>query len=311
MIKRLIVLGVAFVVAVVLGACTPSTSTGTPNATRTSPGATNAAPTATGASPSLSFSHVYLIVMENKNYSEIVGNAKAPYINSLIAKYGLATKYDAVAHPSEPNYLALFSGSTQGVTDDGVYNLDGQNLADQLEAHGKTWQVFAQNVPLDCFAGATASGGEDGSGTYARKHEPAISFTDISTSPARCSHISNFAHFDPAAADFIFIAPNLCNDMHDCSTATGDAFLQKFVPTILNSSAWQQNGVLFIVWDEDEGASSSNRVPALVISNAVQPGFQSTVAHTHYSLLRTIEDAWGLGCLNKTCDANNLGEFFP
>jgi len=296
MTNRLIVLVIAFIAEVMMGACTPPTPTVTPITTSTS------------TSPS--FGHVYLIVMENNNYDEIVGNADVPYINSLIAKYGLATNYQAVAHPSEPNYLALFSGSTQGVTDDGLYNLDRQNLADQLEAHDKTWQVVAQNVPLDCFTGATASDGEDGTGTYARKHEPAISFTGISTSPARCSHITNFAHFDPAAADFIFIVPNLCNAMHDCSTATGDAFLQSFVPTILNSSAWQQNGVLFIVWDEDEGSSSSNRIAALVIANKVRPGFQSAVAHNHYSLLRTIEDAWGLGCLNQTCNANNLGEFF-
>lgn len=137
-----------------------------------------------------------------------------------------------------------------------------------------------------------ASNGEDGTGTYARKHEPAISFTDISTSPGRCSHITNFTHFDPAAANFTFIAPNLCNDMHDCSVATGNAFLQNCVPTILNSSAWQQNGVLFIAHD-------------------VPPGFRSAIAHTHYSLLCTIEDAGGLGCLNQACTANSLAEFFP
>jgi len=207
--------------------------------------------------------------------------------------------------------VALFSGSTQGVVTDGIYNLAGQNLADQLEAHGKTWQVVAQNAPLACFTGAVASDGEDGTGTYARKHKPAISFTDISASPARCSRITNFTHFDPAAADFSFIAPNLCNDMHDCSVATGDAFLQNFVPAILNSSALQQNGVLFIVWDEGEGVLSSNQVMALIIANDVPPGFQSAIAHNHYSLLRTIEDTWGLGCLNQTCTANNLGEFFP
>ncbi len=207
--------------------------------------------------------------------------------------------------------MALFSGSTQGVVTDGIYNLAGQNLADQLEAHGKTWQVVAQNAPLACFTGAVASDGEDGTGTYARKHKPAISFTDISASPARCSRITNFTHFDPAAADFSFIAPNLCNDMHDCSVATGDAFLQNFVPAILNSSALQQNGVLFIVWDEGEGVLSSNQVMALIIANDVPPGFQSAIAHNHYSLLRTIEDTWGLGCLNQTCTANNLGEFFP
>ncbi len=247
--------------------------------------------------------------MENKNYEVIVGNSDAPYINSLIAAYGLATNYSGVAHPSEPNYLALFSGSTQGIADDANHDFAGHNLADQLEAQGKTWKMFAQNVPPDCFTGAVATGGEDGSGTYARKHEPAISFTDISGSPARCSNITDFTHFDPAAADFEFITPNMCNDMHDCSVATGDAFLQNFVPTILNSPAWKQGGVLFITWDENEG-TSGNRVPTLVISPNVPKGFQSNVAHTHYSLLRTIEDAWGLDCLNNACQANNLNEFF-
>ena len=223
--------------------------------------------------------------------------------------YVPATNYSGVAHPSEPNYIALFSGSTQGVTDDANYDIAGQNLADQLEAHGKTWKMFAQNVPPDCSTAATATGGEDGSGSYARKHEPAISFTDISTSPARCANITDFTHFDPAAADFEFITPNMCHDMHDCPIATGDAFLRDFVPTILNSPAWQQGGVLFITWDENEGRSG-NHVPTLVISPNVAQGFQSNVAHDHYSLLRTIEDAWGLGCLNKACAANNLNEFF-
>jgi phosphatidylinositol-3-phosphatase len=250
------------------------------------------------------------MVLENKGYTTIVGNANAPYINSLIADYGLATNYNGVAHPSQPNYLALFSGSTQGIIDDGNHDFSGQDLADQLEAQGKTWKVFAQNVPPDCFTGATATDGEDGTGTYARKHEPAISFTDISSAPARCANITDFTHFDPTAADFEFIVPNLCNDMHDCSVATGDAFLRDFVPQILNSSAWQQGGVLFITWDEGEGVLSSNHVPTLAISKAVPKGFQSDVAHDHYSLLRTIEDAWNLGCLNRSCDANNLNEFF-
>lgn len=229
---------------VVSGACLAATPTATPVATIASPRVTptalatnvssGATPIATSASP---FGHIYLIVMENSSYSDIVGNSNAPYINSLIATYGLATNYRGVARPSEPNYLALFSGSTQGVADNNNHNLDGQAIADQLEAHGKTWKVFAQNVPLDCATAETASAGEDGTGDYARKHEPAINFTAISTVPARCLNITDFTHFDPAAADFEFITPNLCNDMHDCPTATGDAFLRRFVPTILDSPA--------------------------------------------------------------------------
>ncbi len=326
MTRNPITLMVLIAAVTIVAACTPSTPTAVPpitpeataSATSTPLSETpmvpspspSVSPTATSTPASLTFSHVYVIVMENRGYNNIVGNADAPYINSLIADYGLATNYKAVAHPSEPNYLALFSGSTQGIADDANHDFAGQNLADQLEAHGKTWRVFAQNVPLGCFTGAIASGGEDGAGTYARKHEPAISFTDISTSPSRCGNITDFTHFDPAAADFEFIAPNLCNDMHDCSVATGDAFLRGFVPTILSSPAWKQGGVLFITWDEGEGPTASNQVATLVISQAVPKGFQSNVAHDHYSLLRTIEDAWGLGCLNNTCTANNLNEFF-
>ena len=267
------------------------------------------APTAT-ASPV--FSRVYVIVMENKEYGDIVGSSNAPYLNSLITQYGLATNYTGVTHPSEPNYLALFSGSTQGATNDGVYNLDGANLADQLEAKDKTWRVFAQNVPTDCFTGEVGINGEDGIGFYARKHNPAISFTDIRRAPARCANITDFTHFDPTAADYALIVPNLCHDMHDCSVATGDSFLKGFVPKILNSNAWKDGGVLFITWDEGTtNAGGGGRVPLIVISNRVPKGFQSATAHDHYSLVRTIEEAWGLGCLNESCKANTLDEFFP
>ena len=198
------------------------------------------------------------------------------------------------------------------MTDDGTYNVTGLNLVDQLESHGRSWKVFAQNVPANCYTGSSASGGEDGTGTYARKHEPAISFTDIQTDGTRCANIADFTHFDPGAADFELIIPNLCNDMHDCSVSVGDSFLQGFVPQILNSPAWQQGGVLFIVWDEgSSSAGGGGQVAMIVISNQlVSSGFTSSVAHNHYSLLHTIEDAWGLGCLNNTCSANDLREFF-
>ncbi len=263
----------------------------------------------TGGVPA--FSHAYVIIMENHEYGQIVGSSSAPYINGLIAKYGLATNYDAVSHPSEPNYLALFSGSTQGVTNDGRYDLAGTNLADQLAAHSKSWRVYAQNVPLGCSTVMSASGGPDGAGTYERKHEPAISFTDISGNAARCANIANFSAFDPAAAHFELIVPNMCNDMHDCSVATGDTFLSNFVPTITGSAAFKSGGVLFITWDEGtSNLGGGGHVATLIIGPGVKTGFTSSTAHDHYSLLRTIENAWGLGCLNHTCAANDLREFF-
>ncbi|HEX8025196.1 MAG TPA: alkaline phosphatase family protein [Candidatus Limnocylindrales bacterium] len=271
-----------------------------------------AAPTATPP-PVPNFGHVFVILMENEESTSIIGNSSAPYINGLATQYGYTTNYTAVSHPSEPNYLALWSGSTQGVTDDGVYNFaTGTTLADQIESAGKSWHVAAQNLPVtSCYAGATASGGPDGTGTYARKHEPAISWTSVSGNSTRClAHITDFSHFDPNLGNFWFIVPNLCNDMHDCSIATGDTFLKSWLPTILNSAAFT-NGVVFLTWDEGSTSTGGGgQVATVVISPLAKTGFSSATAHTHYSLLRTIENGWGLPCLANACSANDLREFF-
>jgi hypothetical protein len=284
--------------------------TSTPVPTPTSSPTPTPSPTSTPP-PLPSFGHVFVILMENEESTAIIGNSSAPYINSLANQYGLATNYTAVAHPSEPNYLALWSGSTQGVTDDGVYNFStGSTIASQLEAAGKSWHVAAQNVPLTCYTGATASGGEDGTGTYARKHEPAISWTAVSGNATRCANITDFTHFNPDLGNFWFVVPNLCNDMHDCSIATGDTFLKSWLPAILNSAAFT-NGVVFLTWDEGSTTTGGGgKVATIVISPLAKTAFTSATSHTHYSLLHTIQDAWGLACLANTCSANDLREFF-
>lgn len=267
-----------------------------------------------GAPPAVpAFAHIYQIIFENHESSAIVGSSQAPYLNALISQYGLATDYDAVAHPSQPNYLAIFSGSTQGITDDGIHSFAGMNLADQIESSGRTWRVFAQNVPLGCSTVATASGGEDGAGSYARKHEPAISFSDINGNASRCADISDFSHFDPAAADYELIVPNLCDDMHSCSVSAGDSWLRSWLPShILDTPTWQNSdSLLLITWDEGTtNLGGGGSVPLIVLSKHTPAGFTSAIPHTHYSLLRTIEDAWNLGCLSQSCAANDLSEFF-
>lgn len=274
-------------------------------------GATAAAATAGGFPV---FDHIYLIVMENREYGTIVGNSDAPYINSLIASYGLATNYDAIGHPSEPNYIALFAGSTLGVTTDGRYDLDASNLADQLDAAGKSWHVYEQDYPGQCSPAASASGGVDLTGLagdYFRKHDPAISFTDISGQPARCAAITSLSSFSPSAANFELIVPNTYNDMHSASTAAGDAFLKNFVPLITSSPAFADS-LLVITWDEGSSAiGGGGQVATLVISPLLTgSGMQSSVAHNHYSLLRTIELGLGLPCLANSCQATDLSEFF-
>ncbi len=258
------------------------------------------------------FSHVYVILMENHEYSSIVGASSAPYINSLIAKYGLATSYDATNHPSEPNYIALTSGGTQGVTDDGVHNLKANNIFQQVAASGRTWHAYEQGYPGNCFTGASSGAVVDGpglSGSYVRKHNPAMSYTGISGNPASCANITNLASFDPAAANFEFITPNLMNDMHDGSIAQGDAFLRAFVPAITTSAAFA-NSVVFITWDEgSSGVGGGGHVATIAITSNMTAGFKDTTAASHYSMLRTIEQAWGLPLLGSAASAGALG--FP
>lgn len=318
--------GLAFVALLVGLLVRPGTGSSPIEASGASPGASGGSlglgSSASGSSPLGSigpeaspavipaFAHVFVLVMENKAFDQVIGSPAAPYLNGLASRYALATGYTAVTHPSQPNYLALWSGSTQGVLSDATHDLTGRTLADEIEASGRTWRVAAQNVPLDCYKGSTASGGEDGPGTYARKHEPAISFTSISGNPSRCASITDLSHFDPNAGNFWLIVPNLCNDTHDCSVATGDAFLRGFLPMILDSPAFSDS-VVFVTWDEGVGgAGGGGRVPLLAISPRSLGVGTSSVAHDHYSLLRTIEDAWGLPCLANACRANDLRELF-
>lgn len=309
----LAVIVAAVVVAVVIlqwrgaGSAVPSSSAALlPGASSGSPmpspvTSASASPAGSGA---IGARHVWIILMENRRYGQVIGSPDAPFLNELATEFGLATDYHGVAHPSEPNYLALVSGSTHGVTDDGVHDITAPTVFNQLEQAGVSWAVYAENVPTGCYTGATAHGGPDGPGTYARKHEPAISFTAISGNPGRCARITDLSHFDPAAADLSLIIPNLCHDMHDCSTATGDAWLRGFVPRITGSPAFAAGGLLVVVFDEaDDGG---NRVPMVFAGPGVAAGTRVTAPADHYALLRTVQEVYHLPCLAESCHAEPI-----
>lgn len=283
----------------------------TPTPTRPpTPGATarpSATATPTAPGPSARPSHVFVVVLENKSAKQALGR-HAEYLKSLADRYGLATNYLAAAHPSQPNYLELFSGSTQGVTDNDPHDIDAPTLADQLEAAGLTWRVYAENVPPGCFTGDRSTGGPDGDGEYRRKHNPAISFTSISGDPARCANITDFSHFDPAASDFALVVPNMCHSMHDCSIGTGDAWARDFIGRLLDDPA-MDDGLLIITFDEGHG--KANDVATIVVSHHMDRPITSDVAYTHASLLRTIENLFGLPCLADACDADPMADLLP
>lgn len=311
------------------GRVAPATPAATPTAPGSSPSPTRspvkpaAAPTrSTVAPPPVpavpSFSHVFVIVMENHEYGSIIGSSAAPYINSLASTYALATNYYGASHPSLPNYLALTAGSTFGIASDCTTCFVGAtNIADQVEASGRSWKAYMEDMPSPCFTGASA-------GNYAMKHNPFMYYNDIRTNAARCAgHVVPFSQFGADMSsgqvpNLVWITPNMCNDMHDCAVSTGDGWLRSVVPTITASAAFRNGGALFITWDE--GSSSAGccsdswggRVATLVISPRVISGFRSSVAENHYGLLRTIEDGFHLAHLGAAgwSSSTPLREYF-
>lgn len=272
------------------------------------------------------FSHVFVIVMENREYGEVIGSPDAPYTNRLANTYALATRYYAIRHPSLPNYLALISGSTQGKTTDcETCTIDAPNLVDQLTVRQKTWTAYMDDLPGPCFNGTRAGGPLSliGRAGYVRRHDPFMYFDDIRENPDRCRRVVPLSRFaDDLGRNqlpaFVWITPGLSHDMHSSSTRDGDNWLASFVPAILQSSAWRNGGVLFITWDEGTtdagccGTAGGGHVPTLVIAANGKPGYRSSLLYTHYSLLRTIEDAWRLGYLGHAGDpaTNAMAEFF-
>ena len=252
----------------------------------------------------LPFGRVVVIVFENKTAGEVLDNSAAPTFARLARRYAVLAEYFGVAHPSLPNYLALISGSTHGITSDCTdCMVAGRSLADTLEAAGKSWKTYAEGLPAAGFTGPS-------SGRYAKKHDPFLYFRNVLASPARLRRVVPLSLFRRDLArdelpDFSLIVPDLCHDMHDCSVAVGDAWLRSFVPPLLQSPQLR-DGVVFVVFDEGswtDRAGGGGHVPALVLGPLVRPGSRSSQRLDHYALLRTIEDGWKLPRLARSASA--------
>ena len=267
-----------------------------------------ASPTAESAPAVPAFSHIFVIIMENREFGEVVNPSQAPFITKLARDYAVANPYYAVTHPSLPNYIALTGGDTFGITDDCTdCPVTGENLADQVEAHQRTWKAYMEGLPAACFLGSS-------SGEYAKKHNPFVYYTNIATNPARCRQVVPLSELDTDLSrgtlpDLVWITPDMCHSMHDCETRDGDRWLATIVPKVLASRAWRDGGVLFVTWDEGTseagccGKPGGGKVAMLAISPLSRRGYRSNTESNHYALLRTIEDAWSLGHLRHAGDA--------
>jgi acid phosphatase len=228
--------------------------------------------------------HITVVIMENYAYSRIIGSSAAPYENALARANALWTNSHAVAHPSEPNYLALFSGSTHGVTSDYCpLTYSTQNLATELLSHGFTFAGYAENWPSSAACYGTYSLSVHSRYMYWRKHVP---WTDFSNLAYRTYGHTYYGPGTPLTGSVNFVVPNICHDMHDCSVASGDAWLAKNLPPIISYNS-THGGLLIVTFDEADN-DSTNHIATIMIGPMVHHLWHTGYI-THYSVLRLIE----------------------
>ncbi len=296
------------------------------------------AATPTGTYPS-GIKHVFVIAMENHDWSEIKGASNAPYINSLLTRSDVsyASNYHNVTstetptgglHPSEPNYVWLEAGTN--AFSDHTFTVDNDasgtnsttstaHLSTLLQKAGLPWKVYEESNPGGCPITS--------SGAYAAKHDPFVFFTNVSGNPPSSGNTNCSSHvvgYSTLSSDisantlpaYSFITPNLCDDMHDSCGPTndpvlqGDQWLRNNLPTILNSSQYQSNGAVFITWDE--GSSGNNPIGMIVLSPfAKGHGYTNTTLYSHSSFVRTVETIFGLSpLLANAATAADLADLF-
>lgn len=262
--------------------------------------------------PVPNFDQIVVIVFENKDFLGVVGNPDMPNLNRLAVEYTLLNNYYAVAHPSLPNYLAMLGGDTFGINvncEDCFIN--APNLADLIEQSGRQWKTYQESMPEPCFIGSR--------GDYVQKHNPFIYFDSIRQDTERCR--ARVVPFEALAEDlaagqlpaFSFITPGLCHSGHDCSMAEMDAWLGQTVDMLRYSPALSQNSLIVVTFDEATGDDSSGccglptqaggRIATLLISPLARRGFEDSIPYSHYSLLKTIAEAWQLPLLGMAADA--------
>ncbi|HEX7124997.1 MAG TPA: alkaline phosphatase family protein [Thermodesulfobacteriota bacterium] len=278
------------------------------------------------------YDHVFVIVEENRRHDAVIGNPAAPTINHLAGTYGLATRYYGVVRPSQGNYVAMLAGSFFGIRDNRPHVLDRESLVDQLDAAGISWKGYFQSIPSTGFLGACAPEPcTPSSGLYVAKHNPFVTFDGVRSSDrARRRLVSDGQLFRDLESGriprFALIVPDQCHDMHGApphcaapTTAARDArllrraddYVARVVGEIMASRAWaDRRTAIVITWDEGTTTSGccgadpgGGRIPTIVVTSRGPRGVRDATPYNHYSLLASIERAFGLECLRRACDA--------
>src|SRR5215216_4707623 len=304
---------ICVIVLILLAACLPNpqipTETRVPTLTPISTVTATAIP-----KPLIpNFDQIIILIFENKEFGTVIGNPDMPNFNRLANDYTLLTQFYAVAHPSLPNYIAMIGGDTLGIDSNCTdCFVNATSLPDLIENSGRTWKTYQEDMPEPCFVGSTRD--------YAQKHNPFIYFDSIRLNSVRCTQSIvplTALQTDIAAGtlpNFIFITPNMCNSAHDCSLDVTDQWLGNILIQLVPALDQQSSNYLIVLtWDEGQGNHSccglpekaGGRIAVVLLSPQVRNNFQDPTPYTHYSLLKTIAQAWNLPYLGHAGEENH------
>ncbi len=274
-----------------------------------------------GGGTTASFTHVAVVVLENQDFSNIIGNVNMPFLNSLASQNSLARQYFANTHPSIGNYFMMTTG--QIITNDDAFTgtVSDDNIARELTNAGKTWKVYAENLPSQGFTGGDVF-------PYLKHHNPFAYFTDV----IGTSQANNLVPFPQLTSDvsanslpnFLFIVPNAQNDMHDCpagfstctladKAANTDNWLQTNLSALISNSTFKSSGFLVITFDESatDNTNGGGHVATILVGSRVKQGFVSDTLFQHQSLLRTALESLGVNTLpGAASSAPSMSVFF-
>jgi hypothetical protein len=293
----------------------PELTEGTGQADRATARAAVAQPVAVGhrsprpqrAVPRAAASHVVLVVEENHEFSQVVGARQAPFLNRLAARGTLLTRYDAITHPSLPNYVALVAGDPLGIHGDcRTCHRRGRTLVDQLQAAGISWKAYYQGLPAPCSTAVTA-------GAYAKKVNPFLHLDSVRSAPQRCRRVVPLAQLGDdlrrgRLPRFAMVTPDLAHSMHSGSIARADAFLRRLDRQLLTAPARRSGILLIVTFDEGtsrhglHGRRGGGHVATIVVGPGVPAGARDPTPYDHYGLLRSLEQRFGLRPLRHAAD---------
>jgi len=255
---------------------------------------------------------VVVVVLENHNYSSVIGSPSMPYLNSLAKQYGLATQFYANVHPSIGNYFMMTTGQVVTTDDSFTNTITNDNVVLHFLAKGVTWKSYAEGLPAVGYTGGNT-------GTYVKRHNPFAYFSDVANSSQK-SNLVPFSHFATDLAnhqlpDYSFVVPDICDDGHNCSLGTVDAWLKSHLAPLIASPEFKANGLLVITFDEaalTDKSHGGGRIATVVVSPKGKKGFTSANFYQHQNVLRMTMRALGLTTYpGAAATAWDMSTFFP